>query len=432
MATTVDAPPAPPSLDSPPPPPPAPTSEIHVTPAAIDTGPKADPPKKGSARAAMMKDLEKLVKPNFYEQKEEPKPSPPAAKVGEQPAGEVKPAGDGNAPAGQTTPPAAGETKPEAGKKSPWKLVDEYKARAAQAESQVLELKKVAGNPDQIKEWQASIADLRKQNEALENEIRFTNYAKSDEFKSKYQAPYEKAWERAVKELSEVTVTDPGSGQERAATVADLAELVNMPLGKARATADALFGPFADDVMQYRKEIMGLYEQQQQALTEAKSKGIQRDKERTDQQQKFLGETSVKIKEFWDKANDGFLKDKDLGPLLSPTEGDEDGNNRLANGFKLVDQAFSERSDDPNLTPDQRAQVVKRHAAVRMRAAAFGRVYAQYKALQKKFDALNTELSQYKETTPGTGGTTAAPSTAANGTSAWSRLRAELARKAGQ
>lgn len=419
------APPAAPAPDTQsPPPPPPPKGELHVSPATVDNGPKATPPKKGSARDRMNQDLQKLVKPQFWENAEEDQQNRQASPAAPSPtvqAAEVTKGVDAAPPApAPASDPKAGE------KKNPWKLVDEYKARAAKAESDLLETRKVLGSPEQVKEYQTQMETLRKQNEELENEIRFTNYAKSNEFKSKYQEPYEKAWTRAVKELSEVSVTDPATGQERPATVADLAELVNLPLGKARAAADAIFGPFADDVMQYRKEIQGLYEQQNQALEEAKNKGIQRDKERNEQVQRFQSETAVQIKAHWDKANEEFLKDPDLAPVLAPRDGDEEGNKRLEAGFKLVDQAFAERSDDPRMSAEARALVVKRHAAVRLRAAAFGRVYSDYKAMLKKHNALVEELAQYKGSVPGTGGSPN-PSPAPPGQpKAWDQVRAGL------
>ena len=43
----------------------------------------------------------------------------------------------------------------------------------------------------------------------LEDHIRYVDYEKSTEFKEKFDAPYVASWERAMSELSEITVTDP-------------------------------------------------------------------------------------------------------------------------------------------------------------------------------------------------------------------------------
>ena len=304
-----EAPSAPAAIEAPPPPP-APTSEIHVTPATVDTGPKAPPPKKGSAQERMFEKLRSRAKPQFFETPDAPatpeqSPSTAESPNGDNSAESPAPSGTANSPTpeGATTDPKSAPAKE--GKKNPWKLVDEYKARATRAESELLESKKLGGDPAKIQEFQTTIQNLQKQNEDLEKEIRFTNYAKSSEFKSKYQEPYEKAWARAVKELSEVTITDPGTNQERAASLADLADIVQLPLGKARAAAESVFGPFADDVMAYRKEIIGLYEAQETALKEARDTSIKRDKDFTQAQQKAMGESAAVIKCHLGKSQPG-------------------------------------------------------------------------------------------------------------------------------
>ncbi len=408
-------------VEAPPPaPPPSPKTEIHVTPTAIETGPAAAPPERGSPRDQFNKRLRARVKPQFFEQKEET-----GAKVVASPQENPPP----EPTAASATPSEAATPKPEVKeKKNPWKLVDEYKARASKAEQELVEARNSGLNPNERKSIDETMAALKKQNEELENEIRHVNYAKSAEYKTKYQEPYEKAWNRAVKELTQISVTDRGTS--RKAEVGDLSALVSMNINDARDYADNTFGKFADDAMGYRKEILGLWEAQETALTEAKEKGGTREKERAAAMQQYQQQTGGQIKSFWEKSNQGFLADKDLGPLFSPVEGDQDGNQRLAKGFELVDRAFSENPSDPNLTPEQREVIVKRHAAVRMRAAAFGRLRAQYQSLQAKYEKLEKEVGQYKASVPGTGGRTAPAANGGQPSSAWDSLRGRLREKA--
>jgi len=429
-AETLAAPaPAAPSAPAAPPAAPPPKGEIHVTAASIDTGPKAPEPKKGSATERMFQELRKKAKPQFFETPDapaaqDPKPGEEAPKVDAE-----APKVDSGAPKPTTESSQSAEAASKPGeKKNPWKLVDEYKARATKAESELVEVKKVGGDPKRIQEFQTTIEQLRKQNEELETEVRFTNYAKSSEFKTKYQEPYEKAWARAVKELSEIAIADPGTGQERAAGVQDLADIVQLPLGKARAAAEAVFGSFADDVMAYRKEIIGLHEAQETALKEAREGSIKRDKERSEQSQQVAAQTVSQIKEGWEKANAEYLADEKLGAYFKPVDGDQDGNQRLAKGFELVDRAFAENPNDPRLSAEQRAAIVKRHAAVRLRAAAFGRLRAQYGAAQARINELQKELSQYKETEPGTGGSSTTSAPVETKGAAWNRIREGLSK----
>lgn len=422
MPDTLEAPPppAPPPTAAAAPPPAAtdhgPGSEIHVTPEVVDKGPKQPPPKKGTAMDRLMGDLRKKAAPRFYESAPETpaQPTPEGAKPpGDSPAGGEPPA--------PPAPPAPEEKK----SKNPWKLVDEYKARAVKAETDLVEARNSGLNPEERKAIDKQITDLRKQNEELEKEIRFVNYAKSNEFKTKYRDPYEKEWERAAKEVSEIRIQDPETGEQRAATAADLYKVVSAPLNEARDLSDTIFGKFADDVMAYRKTIRSLNDAQEAALKSAHDASIERDKQVSEQTRVFQERTAGEIKQMWDQANHDFGERADLAFIFKPAETDEDHKSRLAKGYQLVDKAFATNSADPRLTAEQRAEAVKMHAAVRMRAAGFGPLRSKYDALQKKFTDLEKELAQYKQTVPPTGGTSGSE-TPARPSSGWDNIRAGL------
>ena len=366
----------------------------------------------------VINDLRKKAKPQFFE-------SPPDSPPGETPAAAPTPAPDASTKAAGETPPAP--AAPEEKKtKNPWKLVDEYKARATKAESELIDARNAGLNPEERKAVDKQIAELKAANEVLEKEIRYTNYAKSNEFKTKYQEPYEKAWNRAAKEVAEIRIQDPETGEQRAATAADLYKVVSSPLNEARDTADAVFGKFADDVMQYRKEIRALNDAQESALKAAHDASIERDKQLSEQTKIFQEQTAGQIKQLWDAANHEFGERPDLAFIFKPAETDEEHKTRLSKGYQLVDKAFATNSADPRLTAEQRAEAVKMHAAVRMRAAGFGPLRAKYDALQKKYSELEKELSQFKQTVPPTGGTSGPDSSPARPASGWDNIRAGL------
>lgn len=398
--------------ETPPAPPPPPKTEIHVQPPVdtpvTDKGPAQPAPKPGSAKERMMEDLRKRAKVSSTDSRLSNEQTKTEAPPADKPPVDPK-AAPAAKPAGETTPPV------EDKKKNPWKVVDEWKQKFATLESEYAKAKQTSLAEAERKDYQTKLAEIQKRADDLETEIRFVNYEKSAEYQTKYEEPYKKAWGRAAKELSEIPVK-LGDGTERTATVNDLAEIVNMPLGRARAVADEAFGPFADDIMGYRKEILGLLDAKNIALDDAKKNSIQRDKEREAQQKGQLGEIAKTIKETWDKVNEEFLKDETYGPVFRPLEGDQEGNTRLAKGYELVDRAFSENPNNPQLTPEERAKIIRRHAAVRNRAASWGRLHANYVKATTEIEALKKELSQYKGSVPGTGGrqpaTTSAPSSA--------------------
>ena len=252
-----------------------------------------------------------------------------------------------------------------------------------------------------------------KQLKELKDELSFRDYSTSDEFKSKFQAPYEAAWQRAMSDLKELTVDE--GGQPRPITADDMVQLVNLPLPQAREQAEAMFGPFANDVMAHRKEIKNLFEAQQSALKDARKTGAERAKQMSEQAQKQFEGIKSTIDQTWQTANESVVKDPEIGKYFTPVEGDEEWNNRLKKGFELVDKAMSINPANPKLTPEERASAVKRHAAMRNRAAAFGPMRYHLEKANARIAELETELAKYAESVPKTTGQSAEPAGEAAG-----------------
>lgn len=396
----------------PPKPPPPPTTTIRVSEmtGATDPGP-LDKPKAGMSR--LQSDLRKkagISEPETTKPAPQKAPAPTTAeaKLTDQGAEQESSPSAPTSPETQTkpaTPPTADE-KAKSGKTNPWKLVDEFKGRAATLEKENAELRKSIVPEHDRKSLEARAQTAESRVKELEDEIRYVNYQKHPDFVKNYQQPYENAWKVATSELSEISIVDPTSQQQRPATPEDLMQLVNLPLGQARAIADQVFGPFADDVMAHRKEIRTLFEKQSQALKEAKESGSLREQQLREQQEKTQTELSGEIRQLWERSNNQLLEDPQIGTFFKPREGDSEWNERLTKGFQLVDQAFSQNPTDPKLSPEQRAQVIRRHAAVRNRAAGWGAVKHENTKLRAQVEELTKELSQYKESTPPTQGTT--------------------------
>lgn len=258
-------------------------------------------------------------------------------------------------------------------------------------------------------EYVSKIEQLQKRNEELENEMRYVDYTKSEEFKKNHLTPYENAWKRATSELSEIQVNV--DGEMRQASTQDLMTLVNLPLGKAREIADQVFGPFADDMMRYRTEIRDLFQKQQEALSEVREKGAAREKERLEQTERMNAERNSHITEVWKAAHDEIAKDQKVSRYVTPIEGDDESNAVLQKGFEFADKAFTVNPLDPSLSKEQRAEAVRMHVALRNRAAAFGRLTAMVSKLEANNKALEAELAKYKSTTPTTGGGIQTPAT---------------------
>jgi hypothetical protein len=403
--------------------PPPPTSTIRVSqmPAPTETG----KPQTGSER--IRKGLEKIAKPIEGVDDRLPEPPPKPPKPVDRPAtAEVT---DNGEP--QTAPdpeaPAAPPTDPKSGKRvSPWKLFEGEKAARAAAEKALQDMKASFVPEQERKTITERLTKAEQRAAELEEHIRFVDYQKSSEFQDKYQKPYTAAWNRAISELGELTLTDPNTQQARRMTSDDLLQLVNLPLQQAREVADQLFGVFANDVMGHRKEIKSLFEQQAAALNDAKKNGAQRLTQLQEQMSKQHAELSAHIQQTWAKVNEDALADPKMAEYFKPKEGNEDWNQRLAKGYALADHAYAENPRDPKLTPEQRISAIKRHAAVRNRAAGWGPLKWENGQLKKQLAEMQGELVKFKGTTPPAGGSTTPARTGP--TSAWDRVRGDLAK----
>lgn len=356
----------------------------------------AEPPKKGSARESVLADLRKRAKP---EPGTAPEPEPVKPVVKDLEDGDEPPesAGKSDSDAPPVEPKAGADGKKP--KVNPWKLYEEAKKKIQEYEGKIAEVEKRAIPEDKWKSTQETLAQKEARLKELEEEIRYVNYSKSDEFKQKYQVPYDAAWKRAMSELKELAI-ETGEGQTRPMEPADILSLVNKSLPEARKEAVEKFGDFAEDVMAHRKEIRRLFDEQSAALEQAKLDGESREKQKTEAAQKEMGELGGVVKDQWAKANEAAQADEKYGTYFKPIEGDEQGNQRLAKGFELADRAFSENPFAKGLTTEQRNAIVQRHAAVRNRCAAFGRLVFQNQSKDAEIAELKKQLAEFSGVEP--------------------------------
>ena len=323
-------------------------------------------------------------------------PTPPAVTSKKEAEAPAEPA------PGEATQPdpelPLGDKKP---KVNPWKLLDEYKSARKKLEQELADVRKLVPNEKERREEMDKLQKFEARAKELEEEIRYVNYQKSQEFQEKHQKPFQRALKSAMDELKEITITNE-IGETRTVEPGDVLELVTMTMPKAREAAKNMFGDFADDVMAHRNTLKQLFDKQTSALEEARKNGEAREREQRELFERQSTEFQKFVSEAWKSANEEALQHEQYGKLFQPVEGDDEGNERLKKGYELVDKAFAESPSDPNLTTEQRIGVIKRHAAVRHRAAAFGRLRYQNDKLAKEVSDLKTKLKQYETSTPST------------------------------
>lgn len=448
MPAAIEAPPRPPAgvtiipPSTPPKAPPAPTREIHVTPSgtATDKGP-IESPKPGSAKervfgairakAGMPQTPPAAPAPTDSPRTEDS--APPQDLEAPQPEGGSpelsSPSGSPETPPAEGTAPAAPAAEPKKEKVNPWKLVDQYKGQLAKLEKEVADAKSATLPDNMKKEYLTQIEQLQKRNTELEDEMRFVNYEQSTDFQEKYQKPYVRKFESIMERLSGAKIKGE-DGNPRPVTPNDVLAVVSAPLDEAYAIAEEKFGRAADWVVQRGEELRSLWNERQSALDEAKTKGAERAKQQQEMTVKQMNEMKDFVSSTWNKVNQSILKDEKWSKYFSPVEGDQDGNQSLSKGFELVDRAFSESPNAPGLTNEQRAAIIQRHAAVRNRAAAAGRLIKWNQKLESKIAELESELGKFKSTTPPAGGGAVGQPSGETPKGAWAGIQAALRAKA--
>lgn len=381
---------------------------------------KAAPPKKGTAVSEGFDVLDRIAG-----KEKKPEPDKPKA-PNEQPDGktlEDKQSEGANSELDDTTegagnddpkskldddlPPDtktdATEKKPDGKKPNPWRLADEWKKKAQEAIRERDELKAKPPEDPEKETLKQRIATMEKESKALVDELKFYNYEKHDtDFKTQFDQPYIDQWQASAEEIAQFPVVLE-DGTTRAGTAADLLRLVDLPPVQARELAEQMFGKYADDVLMERKRVREKFDARTKALDVARKGLNQRQQER--QQQMEAAQTALKseVTKLWEDSNKFATEHPQYGEYFRPIEGDQEGNLRLAKGREMAERAFNEDPNDPKLTPQQRADVVKRHALIFHRAAAFGRTVGQLKAARAKLSAIEKELAEYKSSTPGEG-----------------------------
>lgn len=292
----------------------------------------------------------------------------------------------------------------EKGKNNPWKLLKAEQAKRKAVEREREEVRKLIADEPARKAEVERLAKAEQRAKELEDHIRFVDYEKSAEFAEKHHKPYEAAWERGMSELQGVEVVNPQTGEARPFSAQDMLQLLNMPLTKARELANEMFGDMADDVMAQRKEIRTMFDQRARALDDARKNGSEREKARMAEAERTQSKVNEEVSKTWRMLNEESLKDPSNAQYFTPKEGDDEWNSRLEKGYELVDKAFGVNPMDPRLTSDERKEAIRKHVAIRNRAAAYGALKARDAANAQRIAELEAELAEYRGTTPETGG----------------------------
>jgi len=310
----------------------------------------------------------------------------------------------------QTEPEAEQQAQPatEEGRPKVATLRQMLDAEKRTVEKLKKELEKVTKTqkPEELPETvKSELETLRKQQDELLEEIRYTDYSKHPEFKEKYEAPYHRSWNMGRAAVSQIRIKDPQTGDERMGTAKDFDDLMQLHYAdpdRAAEMMDVVFGVKAATVSTYMARVNETLMEMNEAKEEFRKKGGDRDKQRQEQVERMQAEIGKSISETWQRNASEPLKR--FPEWFQKVDGDEKGNELLDKGFAQAKWAMSHlNAFDPNLTPKERENIVRSHAAMFNKAAAFNRLTYFVRQRDARIAELEKELSQYKGSEPGSG-----------------------------
>ncbi len=279
------------------------------------------------------------------------------------------------------------------------RLKSEMTKREARIAELETKLKTPAEDPER-KRVEERLTAAEKRATELDEELRFSNYERSTEYKEKYEAPFHNAYQQGRNKAASLKVTDIETGQARQGTAADFDAIARMTDDDAAAElANTLFGNKSAMVLFHRERVQELNGARVQALDEFRKNGGEREKQRAEMRTKQQTELATA---FSTASREGVEK---YPQWLKPVEGDTKGAEILANGMRLADIAFGTQPTDANGSPITISATdrAKLHAAIRNKAGGFDHVVHllnQQKALNKE---LKTKLKQFESSEPGAG-----------------------------
>lgn len=326
-------------------------------------------------------------------------PQPDAAPAAGQ-AGPDKPELD-TKPAEQPKPgekPAEQPLEPAALRKA----YDETKGKVATLEKELADLKAKPAEDPEKKKLGETLAERDKRLAALEEEMRYTNYEKSQDYQDKYWKPFESAYNAGRQKAAALKAVNADTGETRQGAAEDFDTLMKITDDDAAADkAYELFGQKAPMVLWHREKVQDLNGQRVNALDTFRKEGTARDQQRAEQH----SQSQKQLASQWEAETKGAVEK--YPQWFKPVEGDAEDAKFLGRGMELADAAFNggvirdaETGQFKKLGADE---LMKLHAAMRNKAGAFDALVHRLGKATKELKAAQTRLKEFEKSEPGAG-----------------------------
>lgn len=245
-------------------------------------------------------------------------------------------------------------------------------------------------------ELNAKMEQIRKRNEELETEVKFTNYTRSSEYKDKFEKPLQSAWEEALADISGATI-ELEDGTERQASAQDIQALLQLPAIAAARRANELFGAAAPAVIQHRNNILGIIKARDNAIKEYREKGAERERE-------MSAKASQQMERVYSVFNETIKQYETADAGLYGRPEDPEAQQYWDKGDKLVALAVKRQGLDDSLPEDEQSAVLTRaQATVAARARAFGPLLHKLHKLEAEVEGLRGKQAKLTKSEPGPG-----------------------------
>lgn len=313
--------------------------------------------------------------------KDEPGDAPEAAKPAPEPKAQPK------AP---VKPADKAPTKPEDKGSGPKELRAAYESaskRLKELESEREKWSKQAEDPEK-KTLSERLEAVEKRRAELEDEIKFSAYERSQEYKDTYLAPLERALKSAYQDVAQLNL-ETTDGEK--ATPAHLNTLCRMDLPAAISQSKEWFGDASTEVLAMRRHILELRDQAEGAVEQFRKNGVERERQRSEMS---VRQRDEQRKSFQHHVDEGIEKHPDL---FKASEEDGKGKQLLTRGMALADSIFEGGNGIPP------AELVKIHAAIRNKAGGYDYLAYRWRQGQNRIKELETKLAEYEASDPGEG-----------------------------
>jgi hypothetical protein len=262
------------------------------------------------------------------------------------------------------------------------------------------------------KTWEEKVAQHQKELEAerkrvaeYETELRFTQYEKSQEYKEKYQKPFETAYLAGRSKAAALKVVERKNEegevlqQSRQGTAEDFDALMRITDDDVAADKAAeMFGNKAPMVLYHRERANELNGAATNAIKEYREKGAEREKHFREQHEKWQKDASSMVEREMAAATEKYPQ------FFKPDDADPKSAQLLELGREALERVM--RGGIP-LKKGQKQwtneELAKATAQIRNGAIAFPRVARSLSMALKEIKDLKSKLSEFEVSVPGNG-----------------------------